>query len=483
MRISEEKLNQLAEKIANIPVSDIVETRIPITRQGSNSSAACPFCGDAPDERGHFKISDKLGIFHCFKCGMKGTGLWFIQKMDGIGRNKAILSIGREFGMITSEEAKELGSKKVQEQLDAKIRVNYQKRTKENEKSDKDTIDYVYNVFRKGQSLEHGNKPALSDEHRKYLNSRGIDDARIEENQYFSIPNLTSMGKLLKIIGRRGMTNIDLIGVPGFYYDTKKKKVSFFTSRKNKGIGIPIHDEDGKIVAIQIRRDEIKDKDMRYTWFSSSFLSTPEEGGVGPGAPIDVCLPPNGIKNETIYVTEGHFKADELARHYQAIALSVQGVGNWKDIQQTLNGLQKKYNVKRVCIAYDADMSENLTVLLQAYNLGKTLHHTYSDIAVTYAIWDEDYGKGIDDAILAGESDKIMVVPFLTFAQNYNQMLMDMMRKFNIIDKKDIPNAIAEHFSTKYKGNSDKQKKYTKKYVKKCFLHYVYETAVKETKD
>lgn len=47
-----------------------------------------------------------------------------------------------------------------------------------------------------------------------------------------------------------------LMTVPGFYYDRTKKKIAFYAV---KGIGMLIHDVYGRVAAIQIRRDTIKE--------------------------------------------------------------------------------------------------------------------------------------------------------------------------------------------------------------------------------
>lgn len=47
-----------------------------------------------------------------------------------------------------------------------------------------------------------------------------------------------------------------------------KRKLAFYAV---KGIGMLIHDVYGRVAAIQIRRDTIKEGQQRYIWFSSSF--------------------------------------------------------------------------------------------------------------------------------------------------------------------------------------------------------------------
>jgi hypothetical protein len=155
-----------------------------------------------------------------------------------------------------------------------------------------------------------------------------------------------------------------------------------------------------------------------------------------------------------IAVTEGHFKAVRIAKTLGMIALSVQGVGNWRHILEAVKQVKAKYpKVDTVTIMYDADMAYKIPVLQSTIatginllgfnptnpyylnfmkgfkvsdnndgtmNFGKTNNSQYntitsnkfveagnnlilglrsfkSEFKVNVCVWDYNYGKGIDD--------------------------------------------------------------------------------------
>jgi hypothetical protein len=263
-----------------------------------------------------------------------------------------------------------------------------------------------------------------------------------------------------------------LCTIPGFFYDDKKGKYSFFTIKNNGGIGIPIFDADGNIVGVQIRLDTVKEGEQRYVWFSSSF----SKKGVSSGAPVYVAYPKGHDINNldglccTIIITEGHFKAVRLANTFKAITLSVQGVHNYKEIPEILDYLKKTNSkFRHVYIMYDADMSFKESVLNPAIRLGLTLTNISLDdyntkideiigtnkkyarplvemkdnfksisdylrqsagsfkFDIVYCLWDDNIGKGIDDYLDAftdvkqatSQITKIQIISFWEKAFKY----------------------------------------------------------------
>lgn len=161
--------------------------------------------------------------------------------------------------------------------------------------------------------------------------------------------------------------------------------------------------------------------------------------------------------NSVIFVTEGFFKARRLTKEYGCYSLSVQGVTNWKHIVENINiikdELSERQNnpidIKCVYIAFDADMAEKDTVLKPALkmalemtnivftdeekklidNVLKSSNRNEKDITsnyrddfmvllsriesemdnfpfkIKYLMWDEKYGKGIDDLLNYGMTE------------------------------------------------------------------------------
>lgn len=399
-----ERINQLQEKIRDeLSIKEVIGTRIDIGRP------LCPFHDDK--NVGSFQISEGKGIWKCFSCGESGDAISFVRKFDGISRREAILKVAAEFKMITPKEYEELSQKKFVGKTYNFVHKGIS--TKEAELQDEETIDLVYRLFMKGN--EYLGEKVLSDEHREYLNSRGIFEEEIEKYHYFTIPQKSIMRPFLRKLSSYGLIGEDLIGVPGFYRSVKSNWITF---TQTQGIGIPIINEKGLIQGIQIRKDKVRGKASRYVWFSSSFTTEPENTGIkadgcGPGAPLDVIIPDKILKDGLI-VTEGHFKAVRFCEKYGTCGVSVQGVGNFEGIENTLNALTSKYpRLKNVIIAYDADMVHNPGVKNHLCNLMDVIRNN-TGLKIFIARWDEEIGKGIDDVI---DNDKQKEIRYLTREQ------------------------------------------------------------------
>ncbi len=201
----------------------------------------------------------------------------------------------------------------------------------------------------------------------------------------------------------------------GFFKEVGK---SFFTFVPHKGIGIPIKNANGKIVAIQVRHDTKGGaKESRYVWFSSSFASfdAKYECGTSSGSPVDTVYPPV-LKASAVFVTEGRFKALRLAKETGCVVLSVQGVSTWKGVLAELKAIPespilkelaggRKYEIRSIRVAFDADMNFNYAVFSQARKMADSLQQ--NGYFVYYQNWDDELGKGIDDIIINGHMAEI----------------------------------------------------------------------------
>lgn len=424
----------------------------------------CPFHND--NHKGNFVV--KRGGYKCYSCGESGSLIDFIIKFDGVSFQEAVLTAAYELDIIDEGTYNSLRKGKT-------ANTQYHKRNfvKEEKQviANKNDLNYVYSLFCKG--LTWLNKPKLSEAHYKHLKEvRHLSDEDIERNGYFTFPSIYILKYIIKQMKLDGKNEELLCTIPGFFYDDKKGKYSFFTIKNNGGIGIPIFDADGNIVGVQIRLDTVKEGEQRYVWFSSSF----SKKGVSSGAPVYVAYPKGHDINNldglccTIIITEGHFKAVRLANTFKAITLSVQGVHNYKEIPEILDYLKKTNSkFRHVYIMYDADMSFKESVLNPAIKLGLTLTNISLDdyntkideiistnkkyarplvemkdnfksisdylrqsagsfkFDIVYCLWDDNIGKGIDDYLDAftdvkqatSQITKIQIISFWEKAFKY----------------------------------------------------------------
>ena len=313
-----ELINSLKEEILQIPIKQIIDSRISEYRYGKY---LCPFHDDHTPN--NFVIFEHTNSFHCFACGESGDAITFIMHYDNLSYSEAVLRIAYEQGLISDiDEAMKnynLQKKQVKKKQEEIL-----------EKADVNLLDQVYRIFMKGNTLI--GKPKLSEEHlNKLRNDRNLLDENIEKTGYFTFPNGFIMKSFLKKLMKSGLDIDVLKQIPGFYYNIKTDSYVFSKLKDTTGIGIPILNIDGKVVGIQIRTDD----DGRYQWFSSSFVNSDKiktfKYGTSPGTPVSVFYP-NEIKCRTIFITEGHFKAKKICETFQTIALSVQGVKKWREI-------------------------------------------------------------------------------------------------------------------------------------------------------
>lgn len=421
----------------------------------------CPFHNDR--HIGSFSI--KKNRFQCYSCGEEGSIIDFVMKFDGLDFPNATIEAAHDLEIISDDVYKNLRQKNAQGATYVKKEVIKEVR---NQIADKDFLDKVYSLFAKGN--EWLKKPKLSKKHLEHLqNERHISLEEIKARGFFTFPSTYVLSHIIKALDDEGIEEESLYHVPGFFYDVKREVISFLSLRNNSGIGIPIRDTDGKIIGIQIRLDTVKEGEQRYIWFSSSFaVSKDFTGGTSPGVPISVCYPMGSSLSHldvspVIFITEGYFKAIKLAETFHSVALSVQGVHNWREIPYILDTL-KKANPKfrHIYIMYDADMSYKSGVLQPAIKLGLSLTNlNFSDCKVdveniltinrkerpkvstfydgflkvekylranagifkfniVYCLWDADRGKGIDDFLETFDSTKaateqIKKVPMIQF--------------------------------------------------------------------
>lgn len=465
----EDRIKEILNRVLDVfSVSEAFTGRVKELQQaGTEMKGLCPFHNDS--HVGSFLGSDYKGVWKCFSCGCGGNAISFVrdyERLHGSDVNyvEIGLKIAKEKAIITNEEYESLTRRKISNSYSSEIEKIYKYKNKE-EIADVDTLDKVYSIFSKGN--EYLGKERLSEEHKSHLlNHRHLTEDEIKEVGYFTFPKGFATRKILKTLEENEIPVDTLKKVPGFFYDKTTERYTFTTY--SSAIGIPIRNKDGKIVAIQVRKDTVKEKDNRYIWFSSAWVQGKKDKlyGCSCGAPINVIYPKDK-RTSAIYITEGHFKAIQIANKFGAIAISVQGVSTWKSVLPVLKEIPHSH----ICIAYDADMAYNDGVFLQAIKMGITmlnlpefvkhqktlenlgrkgveqesimkelyeiLYQEYMEnhkirpknkcLTVKYVLWDSDKGKGIDDFLEMHSVEELKFMNIAMFYSKYVQYL----RKIN----------------------------------------------------
>jgi len=464
MENKREFIQDVIEKVREIPISSVVETKVSLVKRAGLHKGLCPFHND--HHIGSFVVSDKKQIFKCFSCGTAGDNIKFIALYENINYVESAMKIALNNGIVSYSEYEEFFNRKYSDKKAEQIERVYKDKDKEKFKNEIAPIEVLHEVF-----TAFIKESTLSDEHKKHLlEEREFSEEKIVADGYFTFPTKRIMKSFLqRLKDDYGYNESILKDVPGFYYDKINKSWIF---SKNKGIGMPMPNANGLIEGIQIRRDSVDEGKSRYIWFSSAFveyddkLSEKFEHGTSSGSPTAVAYPEK-IKNKTIFITEGWFKAVKIAEMFGSVTISVQGVGSWRNISKEIKAIQKRVGVefKNIFVAYDADMAYNVQVFRQAMKMTNNLKAEFGQRDVLdksgkpviieskiedengeevickevlkedvyniyYVMWDVEYGKGIDDLISLGHKDMLEYKVKEEFDAIYCDFIKDVISKY-----------------------------------------------------
>lgn len=335
-------------------------------------------------------------ICHCFACGVNADIFeligWDYNTSDFNEQFKIGCDLfGLDIGQTSHTRARIKPVRK------------YDKTKNEDERAPLEVRHNVYTAMKDIFGLRSVNEKHLSE-------VRHLTEKRIKTD-YFWMPKEWPKGTINKIMKLASCSPDMLKKVPGFYQDGAGN----LTHRKESGIAILIRDVDGKAQGIQIRRDTAE-KGNRYVWFSSRFA----KGGTSPGAAKDVVIPRRPKK--ILCVTEGRFKAESLAQKGN-ITISLQGVANWKNIDQVIQKLREKYTLHTIYLMFDADVMGNIQIMKTLQKMTEYLHQTLPDMQVKTGVWKIESGKGIDDFFYSGVLQQNHNIKYLDAGEFYQKCL------------------------------------------------------------
>ena len=368
------------ERVKTLSIESVLQDfGVRLNGYGNVKTAPSPFRADS--SKTSFTISTSKNIFRDWTMGVGGDVITFVQAATGLDFKGAVDYLHDKYFGIAFDE---------------KPKVNFMRTITQERTVDKlseTDLHRAYSIFL--------DMCKLSKEDNNYLKeNRSLSDSDIEKYGFKSYPSGT-MPFRMELTNRLRRAGIDISKVPGLFQFKDGKLATF---KKNKGIVIPVFNENRKIVGLQIRKAELKSHDEnRYMWFSSSFTeSDPEKYVVGrsPGTPIAVIYNDNNksLVSE-IYITEGIFKAIAINNIFNAPAVSVQGITNWKDIIEALDTIKREYpNLQTVNIAFDADFITNDRVSEQIIKMSEAIGNSHS-LNCNVLTWNVCLGKGIDDLV------------------------------------------------------------------------------------
>ena len=442
-------------------------TKENLTSLSGDYASLCPFHADT--HVGSFVITAKKSknMWYCFACSKGSSPIEFEMEYYDLSFKEALYHLSYRLGFTKSLKSMK-GLKK-----DATI-SNFSGSLIEKEAKLVDA-DILNGVYRAVQEL-----CPLSDAHRKHL----LEVRHLNENDlsnYFTFPDAqtelptkvyehikkkvyeTYTGKSIdeitpeeqqELMKSKVLTRLrkQLPYVPGFYLDKsdKKRPKGFIAWVKKNGIGLIASDNNGLAKGIQVQNMDPKKEGPKYLWWSSGDTQDMEnsEGGSSPGSPGGVIFPKaeNGVKSTEIFVTEGRYKAEAIAKQgYTAIYVS--GVGTWRNIIPYVTEMIG--DSRRIYVAFDSDSMGNTGVQNQLKNLSLALKEM--SIEPLLVLWRKELGKGFDDICyndsLRGDFKTYMsIMSFDKFERTFNIVLNHVLEKLGVKKVSEIPQELKDGF-------------------------------------
>ncbi len=247
------------------------------------------------------------------------------------------------------------------------------------------------------------------------LLSRGLGEAEIEN--YGALPRThkeraslaQTLNKFLKVrfpeYARRS-THAAILGVPGFWQDALGNLQLGNHDYNMPLLVIPYRDDEGRIQACQLRlhRNDLRTGEKKYRWLACPFPFR----GASSGTPIHFTFKPADLPpGKTVIITEGALKADVLVSlRPKARVVATSGVSC--SHTEIIEGV-RDYNV---LIAFDADYKTNPAVTRQLARLIAAREQDIEsrNLGTTTRITTWQRHKGIDDAVLAGDSLETLTI-------------------------------------------------------------------------
>lgn len=408
----EDKLELIIKDVHELPIELVLQKYgvEPVRYVGSRILSLCPFHMD--ENIGSFSIDTEKKMCWCFACNNGGDAINSMKKIWNRSYVETVLQIACDFNLIDAKTYSELLGTEYERQGN-EIKV---KRERSKKRPSLETLTMWTKVYE-----FIANWFGLSDEDRDVLtNVRKLTEDRLHNYFSFSTKDTKTVSRLIFDLKSAFPEYADkLVDIPGFF-EAKYKDRWQLTMFEYDAIGILLRNTAGLVVGIQLRdKDENAKVRYKYLSFKANSKNKYLKGGNTVGTPIDVIIPDNN--NGKVAIVEGRFKAEILAQQ-GFIAMSVQGVNNFSGIEKDIKEVEAKLNmfIKKVYVFYDADQLRNGAVYQAGIKLGKYVIEKAKK-NVSYAIWDQNFGKGIDDLILNGNKLKVKTFSFETYENTFNK--------------------------------------------------------------
>jgi len=188
-----------------------------------------------------------------------------------------------------------------------------------------------------------------------------------------------------------------LRGVPGFREHNGHLIV------RGSGLMLPTRDLDGYIVALDLRRATVKEKQARY--FKLSSRTEDDADAPSPGAPAHLAVPTGGVTVDGVVgLTEGIKKADAAADALGYPVISIPGIDARRDVPALLERLAGNVVVLMLDQDDPAKKGGDVVAAVARARQAVATIAIADGYAVRVAAWDHTVAKGIDDLLATGDT-------------------------------------------------------------------------------
>lgn len=268
----EDVVSQIKDKL---DILDVVSKDVILKKSGGNYWGLCPF---HKEKTPSFSVNPAKGIYKCFGCGEGGDALSYLIKTRGVTFAELIKELAVEFGLELPNTFSHEKNKDVKEQM---IKA-----------CAKAADFYQHSLFASSEGAS-----ALS-----YLSNRGIDE-KIIKRYMLGFANKESNYLYLEL--KKQFTN-EILEKAGLILKTSKGD---YIDRFRNRISIPIHDENGDIVAFGARALE-EGQNPKYLNSSDSLIYNKSKLLYG------LYFAKDSVKqSDSIIIMEGYFDVISAQAH------------------------------------------------------------------------------------------------------------------------------------------------------------------------
>ena len=91
----------IQELLSRTDIVDLIDSKLPLKRSGSNFVARCPFHNEKTPS---FSVNRDKQFYYCFGCGAKGTAIGFLMEYDRLNFVEAIEFLADQHGLEVPRE-------------------------------------------------------------------------------------------------------------------------------------------------------------------------------------------------------------------------------------------------------------------------------------------------------------------------------------------------------------------------------------------